>query len=101
MKARIIAALVLLYFAWQAWLSFDAPGKIAPGLESGAAKVNVLVTLPFTPERFHVLAFQRYGRVSGTRDTQVEMRGVERENLRAVARPYWVKKVEPLGGEPS
>lgn len=100
-KSRILAGLAVLYIAWQAWLSLDAPGKISAGLETGAGKVNVLVTLPFPPERFHVLAFQRYGRVSGTRDLQVEIRGVEPKDLRAVARHFWVKKVEPLGGEQS
>ena len=61
----------------------------------------MLVTLPFPPERFHVLVFQRYGRVSGTQDNSIEVRGVRREDLRAVARHYWVTKVEPLGGERS
>jgi hypothetical protein len=42
--------------------------------------------------------FQRYGRVSGTRDNAVEVRGVRRNDLRALARHYWVRKVEPLGG---
>ena len=37
----------------------------------------------------------------GTLDNTVELRGVPRENLRSVAKPYWVKKVEPLGGDRS
>jgi hypothetical protein len=98
-KARIVLGAILFYIAWQAWLSLAAAGKIAPGLEAGTGKVNVLVTLPFTPERFHILVFQRYGRVSGTRDESIEVRGVEREQLRAIARPYWVSTVEPLRGE--
>ena len=93
--------MVLVYIAWQAWLWLAAPGKIAPGLETGTAKVNILVTLPFAPERFHILAFQRHGRVSGTQDRSVEVRGAARENLRELARPYWVRRVEPLGGEQS
>ncbi len=56
----------------------------------------MLVTLPCTPERFHVLPFQTFGRVSGTQDNAVEVRGVKLANLNAVARPYWVKRVEPL-----
>ena len=102
MKGRIVIGTALLYAAWQIWLSVAAPGKISPALASSAAeKVNVRVTLPFPPERFHVLAFQRYGRVSGTLDNTVEVRGVARANLHSVARPYWVKKIEPLGGESS
>ena len=101
MKIRITIGVVILYFAFQAYLLFAAPGKLAPELQAGAERINVLVTLPFPPERFHVLVFQRYGRVSGTHENSVEVRGVARENLTAVARPYWVKKVEPLGGDRS
>ena len=76
--------------------SVAAPGKIAPGFKADAKKVDILVTLPFPPERFHVIAFQKYGRVSGTQDDSVEIRGVNEANLLAVARPYWVRRVEPL-----
>ena len=99
MKKWIAISAAGFYVAWQIWLSLAAPAKIASELaQSPAGKMNVLVTLPFPPERFHVLVFQRYGRVSGTLDNAIEVRGVARENLASVARPYWVKKVEPLGG---
>lgn len=98
MKLRIALGVAILYLGFQIYLFFAAPGKIAAELQTGTGRVNVLVTLPFAPERFHVLAFQRYGRVSGTRETSIELRGVAQENLRAVARPYWVSKVEPLRG---
>ncbi len=76
---------------WQLWLTLAAPQKDRAGLYGRARReVNVLVTLPFPPERFHVLAFQRYGRVSGTQDNSIEVRGVRQADLNAVARPYWV-----------
>ena len=95
-KGRIVLAAAVCYLVWQAWLSIAAPHKIAPELRGGAEKVNVLVTLPFVPERFHVMALQRWGRVSGTEDSRIELRGVKRADLTAVARPYWVRRVEPL-----
>jgi len=95
-RKNIVAALIVCYLGWHAWLWLAAPMKIAPGLDG--ERVNVRVTLPFAPERFHVLVFQRYGRVSGTQDNTVEVRGVRRDDLRSVARHYWVRKVEPLGG---
>ena len=97
-KTHILLAVAGCYLAWQIWLTIVAPHKIAafpPGLE----KVNILVTLPFPPERFHVQLFQTYGRVSGTQENAVEVRGVTRADLTTVARPYWVTRVEPLQPE--
>ena len=95
-KARIVAGAVVAYFAWQLWLTLAAPQKIAPGFTAERPRANILVTLPFPPERFHVLYFQRYGRVSGTQDKAIEVRNVRQADLPAVARPYWVRRVEPL-----
>jgi hypothetical protein len=95
-RGRLVLGALICYLAWQGWLVVVAPGKIAPGFKANAEKVNILVTLPFPPERFHVIAFQRYGRVSGTQDNSIEVRGVNQANLLAVALPYWVTRVEPL-----
>ena len=95
-KGRIVLGMVVAYLAWQLWLSLAAPQKIRPGFTGERPRANVLVTLPFPPERFHVLYFQRYGRVSGTQDNSIEVRGVRFTDLAAVARPYWVRRVEPL-----
>ncbi len=95
-KGRFALVALVFYLAWQAWLSYAAPAKLAPGIDTNAEKVSVLVTLPFTPERFHVIAMQKYGRVSGTQDNSIEVRGVNKANLLALARPYWVSRVEPL-----
>ena len=94
-KTYILLAVAASYVAWQVWLSLAAPRKVADFPGAGE-KVNILVTLPFPPERFHVQLFQTYGRVSGTQDNAVEVRGVKRTDLATVARPYWVTRVEPL-----
>jgi hypothetical protein len=70
--------------------------KVASELRTDGPRVNVLVTLSFPPERFHVLALQRFGRVSGTENNSVEVRGVRQHDLNAVARPYWVRTVGPM-----
>jgi hypothetical protein len=97
-KGRAVLAAIAGYIAWQLWLTLAAPGKVAPELWAQTPRVNVLVTLRFPPERFHVLIFQQYGRVSGTHDDAVEVRAVQQTDLRSLARPYWVKKVELLAG---
>ncbi len=94
-KTHILLAVGVCYLAWELWLTIAAPRKIAD-FASGTEKVNILVTLPFPPERFHVQLFQTYGRVSGTQENAVEVRGVKRADLPTVARPYWVTRVEPL-----
>ena len=94
-KAHILIAMAVCYLAWQLWLTIAAPRKIA-NFAGGSEKVNILVVLPFEPERFHVQLMQTYGRVSGTQEKSVEVRGVKRADLTTVARPYWVTRIEPL-----
>ena len=94
-KAHILMLVLAFYLGWQVWLTVAAPQKIV-GLANAPEKVNVLITLPFAPERFHVQLFQTFGRVSGTQENAVEVRGVKRADLTTVARPYWVTRVEPL-----
>ena len=95
-KFRILLAIAIFYVAWQVWLTIAAPNKIT-GLTGDSEKVNVLVTLAFPPERFHFQRLQTYGRVPGaTEANDLEVRGVKRVDLTTVARPYWVKRVEPL-----
>lgn len=98
-RLRIVLGAVALWCLWQAWLSIAAGGKVADGFATDRPKVDVLVTLRFAPERFHVLVFQQHGRVSGTMDDTIEVRGVKPADLTALARPYWVKRVAPLPKE--
>lgn len=98
-QGRIVMACVVLAVFWQILLSLLAPGKIADSLREGKSKVNVQVVLPFTPDRFHVMAMQRFGRVSGTDDVSIEVRGVKRDELSNLAHLFWVKRIEPLKGD--
>ena len=95
-RFRIVLGVIAAWAGFQLWLTLAAPGKISPELGGTSEKVNVQVDLPFTPERFHVLAFQQYGRVSGAEGHSIELRGVKRTDLNAVARPYWVTSVGPI-----
>jgi hypothetical protein len=95
-KGRVVLAVLAAYLLWQGWLSLAAPAKIEGDFAGPRERVNILVTLSFPPERFHVQVFQGFGRVSGTEDNSIEVRNVKRADLTAVARPYWVRRVEPL-----
>jgi hypothetical protein len=99
-RARIVIGAIIALVVWKVAIVLLAPAKVMPGFKPNArGQVNVLVTLRCTPERFHVLAFQQHGRVSGTQDESIEVRGVSFAKLNAVAQPYWVKRVEPLPAE--
>ena len=95
-KGRIVLLVLVGIVCWHVWLSLAAPFKIASDMPTDRNRVDVEVTLSFVPERFHVQELQRHGRVSGTSDNTVEVRGVNRANLHALARPFWVRRVEPL-----
>jgi len=79
-QGRIVFACVLLYAVRQIHLGVSEPGKVADVLREGKGKVNVQVILPFAPDRSHVMAMQQFGRVSGTEDTSIEVRGVKRDD---------------------
>jgi hypothetical protein len=98
-RGKTVLAGLFLYVVWQLYLGFSASGKVDASLRDGKTKVNVQVILPFTPDRFHVMAMQQFGRVSGTEDTSIEVRGVKRDDLSSLARPFWVKRIEPLKGD--
>jgi hypothetical protein len=95
-KGRIVLLVLAGIVGWHVWLYLAAPFKIAADMPMDRNRVDVEVRLAFVPERFHVQELQRFGRVSGTRDNLVEVRGVNRGNLHALARPFWVQRVEPL-----
>jgi hypothetical protein len=94
-RGQILLAVAALWLGWQTYLFVAAPAKIADDFPD-RPRVHALVTLPFAPERFHVLVFQRYGRVSGTDGNTVEVRNIDRNNLDRIARYHWVSKIEYL-----
>jgi len=99
---RILVAVALLVAAWQGWLWWQAGVKIPLDLRAHAASratVDLVVTLRFPPERFHILMFQRFGRVVGTEGRTVELRGVPASRIREIARFYWVERIAPAAGD--
>ncbi|MGQ2908101.1 MAG: hypothetical protein ACT6QU_09100 [Aliihoeflea sp.] len=95
-RGKVVMGVLAAIVAWQVWLSVAAAGKLADGIPQEGRRVDVLVTLPFAPERFHIQKFQSLGRVSGASGNSVQVRGVNRADLRKLARPFWVERVEPL-----
>ena len=99
---RTIAVILVLVIAWQVYLSVRAPGRVDPALAAEVVlggPVRVSVILNFEPERFHTLFLQDYGRVMGVSGNEVRLRDVRPESVGALARVYWIDRLEPLEGE--
>jgi hypothetical protein len=99
LRHRSAAFLLVVAVAWGGWelfLTVTAPQRIDPALQPALrarAPVAVAVTLGFAPENFHIRLFQSYGVVSGVRGTTVLVNRVSPDDLRRIARYYWVKRI--------
>lgn len=93
-----VLAVAGLWLACEAFIALTAPRRIderlRPALEQ-SAPVNVTITLPFAPEEFHIKLFQDYGTVSGVRGTTVLVNRVRPDDVRRIARYYWVRTIAP------
>lgn len=93
---RLLLAVLVAVLAIQGWTYATASGKVEPAVwdvVDAEGSVRISVELPFPPERFHILAMQKHGRLSGTDDHTVELRSVTRAGVTVIARLYWVREI--------
>ncbi len=93
-----LLAVGVLWGGWGAFVGLTAPGRIDPALKPALrqeAPLDVVVTLGFPPEDFHIRLFQGYGVVSGVRGTTVLVSRVRPEDVQRIARYYWVSRITP------
>ena len=101
LKHRSVMFLLVVIVAWGGWeafLTLTAPRRIDAALHTALEReprVNVAVTLGFAPEDFHVRLFQEHGVVSGVKGTTVLLNRVRPEDVRRIARHYWVQRITP------
>ncbi len=101
-NGRLLIIIGLLVGGWQLWLATQASAKMPPDLtayRSTRDTVDLRITLRFPPERFHILVFQTFGRISGTEGDAVDVRGVPIQRVWGIAKLYWVKQIRPLPEE--
>jgi hypothetical protein len=104
LRHRSVVFLLLVAAAWASWqlfLAVTAPGRIDPALQPALhdrVPVAVAITLGFAPENFHIRLFQSYGVVSGVRGNTVLVNRVSPDDLRTIARYYWVQRIAPQSG---
>jgi hypothetical protein len=93
---RFLLVVGLLAAGWEGYLALSAPRRIDAGLRAALdreATVNLAVTLGFPPEDFHIRLFQQHGVVSGVQDTTVLLSRVPADEVRRIARYYWVRSI--------
>ena len=99
LRHRTVVFLLVVAVGWGGWEAFvrrSAPRRMEPELARTLAReplVNVVVTLGFAPEEFHIRLFQTYGVVSGVRGTSVLLNRVPGEDVTRIARYYWVRRI--------
>src|SRR5262249_25470742 len=99
LRHRSVVFLLVVAVSWAGWeffFSVTAPQRIHPALPpalSAGAPVAVPGPPGLAPADFHIRLFQSYGVVSGVRGTTVLLNRVSPDDLRRIARYYWVKRI--------
>ena len=99
LRHRTVASLLVaavLWGGWEAFIALTAPRRIDPDLAQALTRepqAKIAVTLGFAPEEFHIRLFQTYGVVSGVRGTTVWLDRVQSDDVRRLARYYWVRRI--------
>lgn len=94
--AGIVLLLAVLY-GQPIYGLLTATERVDRRLLEATAPVDIVVVLPFQPERFHNERLAQYGVFSG-RDraiNRIRLRHVTPENLRRLAHLPWIERVEP------
>jgi hypothetical protein len=86
----VILAVMALYWGHA---SIDAARKL-DAIGALPSRGDYRVQLDFAPERFHQQRLQDRGRLVEVRDRTVFMRDVGADDLRAIAREYWVSAID-------
>mgnify|MGYP000120849774 CR=1 FL=1 len=99
LRHRTVAFLLAVAVAaagWELFTALAAPRRLDPALAARLARepvVSVTVTLGFAPEDFHIRLFQAHGVVRGVRGTTVLLDRVRAEDVRRLARYYWIRRI--------
>ena len=99
LRHRTVGFLLVVGLLWvgsEVGLRLTAPGRIDPALARALARdaaVDVVVTLGFAPEDFHIRLFQGYGVVRGVQGATILLNRVRPDDVRWIARRYWVRKI--------
>jgi len=94
----VILIITIVYLSWSGYNSIHANSKINNDLKKSMEKQEkielVIVQLNFEAEGFHIRYFQQFGRVTKVEGSSVYIRSIKSEDVKNIAKKYWVKKVQ-------
>ncbi|MEE2745989.1 MAG: hypothetical protein VX617_03805 [Pseudomonadota bacterium] len=95
---RFIGLVVLFLLTFQAYGYIKGPSRITENLQkalqTGEAKLDILVWAYFPAEAFHMELYQTLGAIRGELDGAVRLAGVTPSDVRFLSRKYWIKTLD-------
>lgn len=97
-RKGLVAVLAIL-IAWWGFGTLAAPGRISPQLADAIAAnpdgyVDIDVHFREGPTRFHLTRYQEYGHLGRTDGNALLLRRVETQDVRHIARDYWIRWID-------
>jgi hypothetical protein len=99
-SALLLLALALVFGGWEGYGQVSSQSRFTPAVHqalAGNEPVDVVLSLPFAPEQFHVKLLQRYGTVSGVQSNTVIVRRVPPDKLKELGKSYWIERIDLEG----
>tara|TARA_B100000315_G_scaffold123899_1_gene113899 strand:+ start:6195 stop:6542 length:348 start_codon:yes stop_codon:yes gene_type:complete len=89
-----VAAFLILFYGWG---FFYGPSRISDKLAAEIGKsdapVDLVITSKFPAEEFHLGIFQEVGTIRGNEGNETFLYRVKPEDVRMLARKYWIDKI--------
>jgi len=95
---RFLALALAVVAAYNGYLYLTGPSRMTDRLRArlaeGPATVDVLVTVKFPPEEFHIRLLQQVGNMRGVEGSSAKLYTVTPANVRYVSRHYWIRGID-------
>ncbi|MBI4594480.1 MAG: hypothetical protein HY728_09720 [Candidatus Rokubacteria bacterium] len=95
---RFLALAFAVLAAYHGYLYLTGPWRMTDRLRARLAvepaTVNVLVTVKFPPEEFHIRLLQQVGNMRGVEGSTAKLYTITPASVRYVSRHYWIDRID-------
>jgi hypothetical protein len=95
---RFLALALAVVAGYNGYLYLTGPSRMSDRLRTRLAErpatVDVLVTVKFPPEEFHIRLLQQVGNMRGVEGSSAKLYAVTPANVRYVSRHYWISGID-------